>query len=107
MGNREIEYLKSISYNDITNNDITLRIKEFKAIFDSEFKKNIPLDKYHILFGGEGKTITLQSIERKGKSAFSFGSHVENSEGEKKRTRRSRYLHLHKPKGSNKLEIIR
>ena len=68
--------------------------------------KKYKLDKYQILFGDDGKTVTLKSLERKGRSAFSYGIN-EDYDGEEVEFRISRYLYLHKPKGSNSLEIIK
>ena len=55
-----------------------------------------------MMFGGEDRIVTLKSTSRKGKSAFSYGVEDEIS-----KDRQTRYLFLHKPKGSNQLEIIR
>ncbi len=104
--NREKEYFLSVYYNDKKSESLKRRIKDFTNIFDSDFKEKFPLDKYKILYGGNGKTVTLKSIEREGRSAFSYGLEI-NYDGRREKARSSRYLQLHKPKGSSKLEIIR
>ncbi|CAM1348157.1 hypothetical protein [Tenacibaculum ascidiaceicola] len=104
--NRELEFLKSEAYNDVNEENIKDRIRSFKQIFDSSFKRKVPLDKYKMIFGGKGRIVALKSIERTGRAAFSFGVN-KIRDGKLKKTRSSRYIYLHKPKGSNKLEIIR
>ncbi|WP_417786325.1 hypothetical protein [Tenacibaculum sp.] len=104
--NRELEFLKSEAYNDVNEESIKDRIRSFKQIFDSSFKRKVPLDKYKMIFGGKGRIVALKSIERTGRAAFSFGIN-DTYLGKKRKTRISRYIYLHKPKGSNKLEIIR
>ncbi|MDO6676441.1 hypothetical protein Q4517_12890 [Tenacibaculum sp. 1_MG-2023] len=59
-----------------------------------------------MIFGGKGRIVALKSIERTGRAAFSFGVN-KIRDGKLKKTRSSRYIYLHKPKGSDKLEIIR
>ena len=103
---KELNYLKSVYYNDVKSDEFEARIESFKEIFDSNFTKKYPLDKYEILFSNEGRVVTLKSIENKGKSAFSYGIKV-NIDGELLEVEDSEYIYLHKPKGSNKLEIIR
>ncbi|WP_148639422.1 hypothetical protein [Aquimarina longa] len=103
---RELEYLKSAHYNDSKNSGIRSRINHFINVIDSDFIEPFPMDKYKIIFGGDGKVVTLKSIDRKGRAAYSYGVEVEMS-GKMRKERQSKYLHLHKPKGSNKLEIIR
>ena len=66
----------------------------------------ILLDAYKIIYGGDGKVVALKSTERKGRAAYSYGVEIEE-DGEFIKERQSIYLYLHKPKGSNKLEIIR
>ncbi len=105
--NREEEFVTSVAYNDIKENNIKRRINDFKQIFNSEFKKKEPLQKYKMIFGSGGKTVALKSVEEKGVSAFSFGRNLDDLDGEKTPTRSFRYLYLHKPKGSNNLEIIK
>ncbi|WP_152973316.1 hypothetical protein [Lacinutrix mariniflava] len=102
METREKEYFKAVFYNDNSNEELKARIEDFTNIFDSDFQEKFPLDKYEMIFSQDGKIVTLKSMERKGKSAFSFG--IEDELG---KLRSSRFLFLHKPKGSNKLEIIR
>ncbi|CAM1348161.1 conserved exported hypothetical protein [Tenacibaculum ascidiaceicola] len=103
---REVEYVKSVSYNDIKESSTKGRIEELKEIFDSKFKKKEPLDPYEIIFGGDGRMVSLKSKESRGSSAFSFG--IESKEdGEFIKYRYYYFVYLHKPKGSNKLEIIR
>ncbi|WP_281980604.1 hypothetical protein [Tenacibaculum mesophilum] len=104
--NRELEFLKSEAYNDVNEESIKDRIRSFKQTFDSSFKRKVPLDKYKMIFGGKGRIVALKSIERTGRAAFSFGIN-DTYLGKKRKTRISRYIYLHKPKESNKLEIIR
>ncbi len=85
---------------------IKLRIDDFTNTFDNEDIEIKPLDKYKIIFSGDGKVVSLQSTERRGKSAFSFIENIDY-QGERQKVRTSRFIYLHKPKGSNKLEIIR
>ncbi|WP_062055689.1 hypothetical protein [Aquimarina longa] len=103
---RELEYLKSVHYNDSKNHKIRRRVDHSINIFDTELVHNIPLDEYEIIFGGDGKVVTLKSVERLGMSAYSFAQN-KNRNGKRAKARTSYYLFLHKPKGSNKLEIIR
>ena len=104
--NRELDYFRSVFYNDKKSEEYKERIDSFLEIFDNDYKKRYPLDKYEILFSDNGKIVTLKSVQRKGKSAFSYGVE-KNINGQLQTGRASRYLFLHKPKGSNKLEIIR
>ncbi len=104
--NREFEYIKSVAYNDVRENEIQRRIKEFKEFFDSNFKKKEPLDTYEIIFGYNGRLVTLKSIDSKGDSALSYGIESEEN-GEMVKFRYYSYLYLHKPIGSNTLELIR
>ncbi|WP_148639262.1 hypothetical protein, partial [Aquimarina longa] len=78
LKNRELEYLKSVHYNDSKNEGIRSRINDFKNIFNSDFHEKFPLDKYEIIFGGDGKVVTLKSLEQKGKSAFSYGIKIDH-----------------------------
>ncbi|MGG6232402.1 hypothetical protein [Tenacibaculum sp. SDUM215027] len=104
--NRELEILTSEAYNNVNEHVIKSRVKEFKEDFNSSFKRKFPLDKYKMIFGGKGRIVALKSIEHRGMSAFSFG--VNRTIFDKlKKIRAFRYIYLHKPKGSNKLEIIR
>ncbi len=103
---REKEYFLSVYYNDKRAEGLKLRIEDFTLPFDSKFKERFPLGKYEIIFGGDGKVVTLKSIEKKGKSAFSYAIE-EIEKGESYKYKEYRYLFLHKPKGSTKLEIIR
>ncbi|WP_148639237.1 hypothetical protein [Aquimarina longa] len=103
---RELEYLKSAHYNDSKNSGIRSRINHFINVIDSDFIEPFPMDKYKMIFGGDGKVVTLKSIDRKGRAAYSFGAKFDRN-GKMRKVRQSRYLYLHKPKGSNKLEIIR
>ncbi len=103
---RELEYLKSVHYNDFKNSKIKSRIDYFISVFDSDFVEEFPLDIYKIKLEGNGKLAVLKSTERKGKAAYSFGVKIERN-GKYRKVRRSKHLYLHKPKGSNKLEIIR
>ncbi|MDO6519045.1 hypothetical protein [Zobellia uliginosa] len=103
---KELEYFKSIFYNDKSSEKFKKRIKLLSLPFDSKFKKRFPLDPYEMILGGDGKVITLKNKVKLGKSAFSFGvEEIEN--GESYKYRDYPYLFLHKPKGSDKLEIIR
>ncbi len=104
--NRELEYLLSEEYNDVKSESVKKRKKEVKEIFDSEFKKKIPLDPYEMVFGGQGRIVALKGVNRKSNSALSFGIEKEYN-GKLRKIRKSQYLYLHKPKGSNQLEIIR
>ncbi len=94
------------SENYFGKEEIKRRVDEFKNIFDNEALEVQPLDKYEVIFGGNGRVVTLKSIERKGKSAFSFIQNIDYK-GKRVKVRSSRYVYFHKPKGSNKLEIIR
>ncbi len=104
--NREKEYFLSVYYNDKKSEKLKRRINDFILPFDSNFKERFPLSKYEIIFGGKGKVVTLKSIEKKGKSAFSYAIE-EIKNGKSYKYKEYRYLFLHKPKGSTKLEIIR
>ncbi|WP_062060109.1 hypothetical protein [Aquimarina longa] len=104
--NKETEYFKSVYYNDSQNEEVKLRIAYHANPFDTELVESIPLDKYEIVFGGDGKVVTLKSTERLGMSAYSFAQNKDRN-GKRAKARTSYYLFLHKPKGSNKLEIIR
>ena len=103
---REQEYFKAVLYNNKKSEELKERITSFLEPFNSEFKKRYPLDKHEILFSNDGKIVTFKSIENKGQSAFSYGIKVD-IDGDLLEVRDSRFLFLHKPKGSNKLEIIR
>ncbi len=103
---RELEYFKAVYYNDKEQKSFKARLKDFYEPFDSKYSKKYPLDKYSIIFKNDDKIVTLKSIERKGESAFSYGIKI-NLDGDLHEVRDSRYLYLHKPKGSNTLEIIR
>ncbi len=98
------EQIHSESYFD--KQHIKRVVDEYKNTFDNDLLEIQPLDEYDIIFGGEGRVVALKSIERKGKSAFSFIKNADYN-GEKIKVRRSRYLYLHKPYGSNQLEVIR
>ncbi|WP_148639420.1 hypothetical protein [Aquimarina longa] len=102
--NIEKETNHSINYFD--KEKIKLRTDYFTNTFDNEDIEIKPLDKYKIVFSGDGKVVSLQSTERRGKSAFSFIENIDY-QGERQKVRTSRFIYLHKPKGSNKLEIIR
>ncbi|WP_055447618.1 hypothetical protein [Lacinutrix mariniflava] len=106
METREKEYFKAVFYNDNNDEELKARIEDFTATFDSDFQEKFPLDKYEMLLSKDGKIVTLKSLERKGKSAFSYGVRKEYN-GKQRKIKTSSYLFLHKPKGSNKLEIIR
>ncbi len=103
---RELEYFKAVYYNDEKSKSLKNRIKDFELLFDSEFKERFPLNNFSIVFGANGRIVTLKSIDRLGKSAFSSKLEKEIN-GEILKVRKSSYLFLHKPKGSNTLEIIR
>ncbi|WP_289064294.1 hypothetical protein [uncultured Zobellia sp.] len=103
---KELEYLKSIFYNDKSSEKFKKRIKELSLPFDSKFKKRFPLDPYEMIFGGDGRVVTLKSTVELGNSAFSYGIE-EIEDGESYKYQAFRYIYLHKPKGSNKLELIR
>ncbi|WP_298503526.1 hypothetical protein [uncultured Maribacter sp.] len=104
--NSELEYYKSVAYNNVEDSEIKDRIKEYSNFMDSELIKSYPLDSYEMVFLAEGKVVTLRSLEFPGESAYTFGRMIDNN-GKRVETRSSRYLFLHKPKSSNKLEIIR
>ncbi|MCO7186539.1 hypothetical protein NH341_14045 [Tenacibaculum sp. XPcli2-G] len=104
---RELEFLKSEAYNDVNKESIKDRIRSFKQIFDSKFKKKEPLDKYEMIFGGNGRIVALKSLIDRGYGAFSHGYEEVTRDGRKSKIRNYEYIYLHKPKGSNKLEIIR
>ncbi len=106
VSNAEQEYFKSVAYNNIDNTDIKGRIEEYSNFMDSELIKSYPLDKYKLVLWGDGKVVTLRSLEFPGESAYTFGRMID-SNGERVETRSSRYLYLHKPRGSSKFEIIR
>lgn len=103
---REQEYFASVYYNDSKSKKIDARISGLCELFDGEFSKKYPLDQYEILFGGGGKVVYLKSLENKGESPFSYGIKV-SIDGELVEVEDSKYLFLHKPKGSDQLEIIR
>lgn len=103
---REKEYLESVHYNDYKNSRIKSRITFYKNTFDTELVEKIPLDSYKIAFLGDGKVVTLRSTKRPGVSAYSYAENKDRN-GKRAKGRTSYYLLLHKPKGSNKLEIIR
>ncbi|WP_062060111.1 hypothetical protein [Aquimarina longa] len=100
----EKEQIHSTDY--FGKEEVEKRVNEYKNTFDNEILEVQPLDKYKIILGAEGRVVSLKSIERKGKSAFSFIQNIDYN-GRRVKSRSSRYLYLHKPKGSNKLEIIR
>ncbi len=103
---REREYFESVLYHDEKSKELKERIDQLSLTFDSKYKKRFPLDKYQIIFGGEGRVVTLKSIEKRGKSPFYFG--IEKIiDGQSHKYKRHIYIYLHKPIGSNKLEIIR
>lgn len=104
--NKELEYIKAVYYNDSKTEEIQGRIKEFILPFDSKFKERFPLDEYEIVFGGNGKVVTLKSLVEPGESPFYYGVE-EIKNGESYKYKDYRYLFLHKPKDSNQLEIIR
>ncbi|MGG6232404.1 hypothetical protein ACQYZ7_16525 [Tenacibaculum sp. SDUM215027] len=105
--NREQEVLISEAYCDVKEKSIKDRKRKFKQVFDSKFKKKEPLDEYKIVFGGNGKIIALKNLTKDGYSAFSYGYERTYDDGRKRKIRNYAYIYLHKPKGSNKLEIIR
>ncbi len=108
--NKEQEYFKSVAYNDKNDTNIKRRIKEYNNVFDNESIGVEPLDTYKMIFGGDGKVVTLKSInpENSGESAYSFGLKADvYGDGKRYDIQQFYYLHLHKPKGSTKLEIIR
>ena len=105
--NRELEFLKSEAYNDVNEKSIKDRKRKFKQVFDSKFKKKEPLDKYEMIFGGNGRIVALKGLVKKGYGAFSHGYEKTYDDGSKSKIRNYSYIYLHKPKGSNKLEIIR
>ncbi|WP_289064290.1 hypothetical protein [uncultured Zobellia sp.] len=73
--NKEEEFLKANTYNDIDDTWIKRRIKEYSNYFDSELIKSYPLDTYEMIFAGDGRAVALKSInpENIGESAYSFG----------------------------------
>ncbi|MGG6232405.1 hypothetical protein [Tenacibaculum sp. SDUM215027] len=105
--NREQEVLISEAYNDVNEESIKDRKRKFKQVFDSKFKKKEPLDKYEMIFGGNGRIVALKGLVKKGYGAFSNGYEEVTRDGRKRKIRNYEYIYLHKPKGSNKLEIIR
>ncbi|MDX8554998.1 hypothetical protein MK851_15390 [Tenacibaculum sp. 1B UA] len=105
--NRELEFLKSEAYNDVNEESIKDRIRSFKQIFDSSFKRKEPLDQYQMIFGGNGRIVALKGLVKKGYGAFSHGYEKIYDDGSKSKIRNYEYIYLHKPKGSDKLEIIR
>jgi len=108
--NKEQEYFKSVAYNDKNDTNIKRRIKEYNNVFDNESIGVELLDTYKMIFGGDGKVVALKSInpENSGESAYSFGLKADvYGDGKRYDIQQFYYLHLHKPKGSTKLEIIR
>ena len=103
---REKEYFKAVFYNDNNDEELKARIEDFTVTFDSDFQEKFPLDNYEMLFSKDGKTVTLKSTEHRGRSPLNYGIEIIKNEQSYK-YKRNRYLFLHKPKGSNKLEIIR
>ncbi|MDO6811267.1 hypothetical protein Q4603_21805 [Zobellia galactanivorans] len=104
---REQEYLRSVYYNDKSKEGFKKRVAYFTNTFDNEFIEKMPLDKYEITFSANGKIVTLKSLDYPGESAFSFKENRNRHNGERDKYIASHYIFLHKPKGSNKLEIIR
>ncbi|MBO0593976.1 hypothetical protein I2486_21460 [Cellulophaga sp. E16_2] len=104
--NRELEYFNSIYYNDKKDEEFKERISSFINTFDNEYLEKVPLDNYSISFSKNGKIVTLKSLDNPGASAFSYIEKIDYN-GKRVKSRNFPYLFLHKPKGSNKLEIIR
>ncbi len=104
VSKRERERVHSVDYNN--KKSIEKRINEYKHSFDNEVLEVPELDNYKISFFGNGRVVTLRSLDRQGESAFHTIEQEEDNEG-KYKVRFFRYLLLHKPKGSNTLEIIR
>jgi len=107
---RERDYFKAVCYNDKEGSSIKRRIKQYSNIFDSELIKSYSLDIYKMLYGGDGRVITLKSTnpENFGESAYSFGQKADvYGDGKRYEVQDFHYLRLHKPKDSTKLEIIR
>ncbi|MDO6519046.1 hypothetical protein [Zobellia uliginosa] len=103
--NRERDFLKAVYYNDKEEEGFKKRIAEYYNIFDNEYLEKRRLDKYNLVFSSNGKIVTLKSTEREGFSAFSFILNKDR-QGNRSKAISYRYIFLHKPKGSNKLEII-
>ncbi|WP_148639442.1 hypothetical protein [Aquimarina longa] len=101
---REKERVHSIDYFDKEN--INKRTTEYIHAFDNEILEVQPLDPYKMTFYGNGRLVTLRSLKKTGKSAF-FTIEQDEDENGKYKVYQFYYLFLHKPKGSNKLEIIR
>ena len=103
---REKEYFKSVFYNDVKSKELEPRIKNFSTAFDSKFKEKFPLENFSLNFGENGKIVVLMSLYERGYSPLYYGiEEIEN--GQSFKFKEYEFLFLHKPKGSNKLEIIR
>ncbi|TPN87426.1 hypothetical protein [Aquimarina algicola] len=101
---REKERIHAVDYFD--KEDINIRTSEYINTFDNEVLEVQPLDPYKMTFYGDGRLITLRSLENLGDSAF-FTIEQDEDENGKYKVYQFYYLFLHKPKDSDQLEIIR
>ncbi|MDR2918430.1 MAG: hypothetical protein LBV72_03565 [Tannerella sp.] len=98
---REQETAQSLFYNKAKNDDYLQRV--FMESFALAGQKPYPLEKYKMVFYGNGRMVTLERTDMPYEPALA----TKNFNADGKEFTKIYYLYFHKPKGSDKLEIIR
>ncbi len=89
-----------------TKDDMKKRVASYSSSFETAYLDVLPIENYKVVFYGNGRIIGLESLEHKGESALISIQEIEQGE-EKMKAYIFHTLYLHKPKGSNTLEVIR
>lgn len=96
---KEKELAQSLFYN---HENAEENVKEFMDTYGRDGLEMQPLENYKLVFYGP-RVVALERVDLKGKSPLL--AFYKGNDGRKKY--KMYYCYLHKPKGSNKLEIIR
>ena len=98
---------KEIAFSRYFNEDDSKRIADDLSLsLQSEYLEVLPIENYNMVFYGNGRIVKLESKKFKKKSAL-ISIEERDSNGQPRKAYIFHGLALHKPKGSNKLEIIR
>ena len=98
--NKEKEVAQALFFNKKNSDEIS---NFYLKSFTNESLKMLPIENYKVIYYGNGKVVCLKRIDYKGD--FALASVYTNEKGEDRMINYN-YL-LHKPEGSDKLEVIR